>query len=73
MLAKKISREFYHRDGIDLEGIILLGDAQLKPPERLSLLAYAFITLMEYAFHGDCQDSDILKMEIRERLVQSDA
>ncbi len=59
MLAKKISREFYHLDSTDLVGII--------PSEHTSsrnnipyLLTYRPIALMEHTFHGDRQDGDIL-------------
>jgi hypothetical protein len=59
MLAKKISREFYHLDSTDSAGII--------PSERTSfrnnipyLLTYSPITLMEHTFHGDSQDGDVL-------------
>lgn len=61
MLAKKISREFYHLDSSDSEGIIPAKYKlyKLKCPY---LLAFSPMMLMEHPLHGDSQDGDVLKV-----------
>lgn len=52
MLAKKISREFYHLDSIDSAGII--PSEQTSPRNNIPyLLAYSPISLMEHTFHSN--------------------
>lgn len=69
LLAKKISREFYHLHSTDSAGIILGGQSSSRTNTPY-LLASSPIPLMEHTFHGDCQDSDVLQMKVGECFAQ---